>query len=254
MDLFGSELFKEQKGSLQSFIQANILKFSPEIGDSWKKVLSFCFQEEKILDIKKIILHEIRNGEVVYPLMKDVFNAYKLTPFESVRVVILGQDPYHGKGQAHGLSFSVPVGQPIPASLQNIFKELVSDIGIDFPKTGNLFHWAKQGVLLLNTILTVRKSCPASHRNIGWEIFTDYTIKSLSESNEHSGIIFVLWGRYAQKKKVIIDQKKHFVLEAAHPSPFSAYNGFLGCKHFSKINELLLKQNKKPINWFELQE
>jgi uracil-DNA glycosylase len=177
-----------------------------------------------------------------------VFNAFKLTPFENVKVVILGQDPYHGPGQAEGLCFSVPSGIPLPPSLQNIYKEIEQDLGIKMNvKNGHLAKWCEQGVFLLNAVLTVEKGKPASHAGKGWEIFTDEVIRKISE--EKSGVVFLLWGNYAIKKKALIDTSKHFVLNAPHPSPFSAYSGFFGCEHFSKTNEILEKQNQKPIDW-----
>jgi len=186
-------------------------------------------------------------GKIIYPPGPLIFNAFKQTPFDKVQVVILGQDPYHNKGQAHGLSFSVPDGCPKPPSLVNIFKELKNDLGIEIPENGNLTKWAQQGVLLLNAALTVRQNEPGSHGQIGWLQFTDNVIKKISEEKE--GIIFLLWGKFAQEKQSLIDETKHYVLKAAHPSPFSANNGFLGCKHFSKVNDLLMKQHKTPIDW-----
>jgi uracil-DNA glycosylase len=182
------------------------------------------------------------------PKSEEVFNAFNHTPFDAVKIVILGQDPYHGVGQAHGLSFSVRKGIAIPPSLQNIYKELQTDIpGFQYPTHGELTQWADQGVLLLNATLTVRLSQAGSHQNKGWEQFTDQAIASLSEHRE--GLIFMLWGKFAQNKIPLINTNKHHVLKAAHPSPFSAYNGFLGCQHFSKANEILVQQGKSPIDW-----
>ena len=176
-----------------------------------------------------------------------IFNAFNQTPFNKVKVVILGQDPYHGSGQAMGLSFSVPKGVKPPPSLVNIFKELKSDIGLPIPTQGDLTPWAKQGVLLLNAVLTVRENEPASHAKIGWMHFTDAVIRKISD--EKKGVVFLLWGKFAEQKQTLIDETKHFVLKAAHPSPFSADKGFFGCKHFSKTNELLAKQGLQVINW-----
>jgi uracil-DNA glycosylase len=187
-------------------------------------------------------------GKQIYPYFTDIFNAYNTTSFEKVKVVIIGQNPYHGPNQAHGLAFSVQEGCKIPPSLQNIFKELDSDLGKSIPEHGDLTRWAEQGVLLLNTSLTVREGQPNSHLDIGWNILTDVTIQRISQFSE-SGIVFILWGKHAQKCKRLIDQSKHYILEAAHPSPFSAYTGFFGCKHFYKTNQILESQNKSIINW-----
>ncbi len=176
-----------------------------------------------------------------------MFRALDTTPFDEVKVVILGQDPYHNPGQAEGLSFSVPKGQKLPPSLQNIFKELKTDLGIETPTHGSLVNWAKQGVLLLNATLTVRENQPGSHQKKGWENFTDSIIRELSFRK--NGLVFILWGKYAQAKTNLIDTTKHFILQAPHPSPFSVERGFYGCKHFSKTNELLLEQGLSPINW-----
>lgn len=183
----------------------------------------------------------------VYPPPKLVFNAFDRCPFDRVKVVIIGQDPYHGPGQAHGFCFSVPEGMQIPPSLQNIYKEIRSDLGIDVPTSGNLERWADQGVLLLNATLTVRAGEAGSHQGKGWEEFTDATIVALSEQREN--LVFMLWGNYARKKKALIDLEKHLVLEAAHPSPLSAHNGFFGCKHFSKANTYLTDHAATPIEW-----
>jgi uracil-DNA glycosylase len=176
-----------------------------------------------------------------------VFNAFAQCPFDTVKVVILGQDPYHGKGQAHGLAFSVPDHVPIPPSLQNIYKEIKNDIGTDVPQTGNLERWAKQGVLLLNATLTVEQGNPGSHQGRGWEVFTDAVIQKISKEKEH--VVFLLWGKFAQSKSSLIDENKHLILKAAHPSPFSAHNGFFGCHHFSKTNSYLQSHGKGPIVW-----
>ncbi len=213
--------------------------------DSWNDILYNEIQKEYFKELEDFLEEEL-NNKTVYPTHKLMFNAFNLTPFNQVKVVIIGQDPYHGKNQANGLCFSVNDGIKIPPSLNNIFKEIKNDLGKVY-QNGNLEHWAKQGVLLLNTILTVEQSKPGSHKKKGWEIFTDYCIKELSAKK--NGLIFILWGNYAKKKKEIIDTKKHFILEAAHPSPFSAHNGFFGCKHFSKTNAFLKQQNSTIISW-----
>lgn len=214
---------------------------------SWQKIMAEEFNKSYFLALSQFLAEEEKNGELIYPEQQQLFSAFNLTPFEKVQVIILGQDPYHDSGQAEGLSFSVPAGKKIPPSLQNIFKELKSDLAIPIPTTGSLENWAKQGVLLLNSILSVRAHQPGSHRQKGWELFTDEIIKQLSSQKE--GLIFLLWGKYAQEKENLIDRNKHYVLTSTHPSPFSAYRGFLGCKHFSKTNELLVFQAKTPINW-----
>lgn len=218
-----------------------------QIEESWKKVLKDEFEKTYFQHIVTFLKAEKALGKTIYPPGTLIFNAFKQTPFDKVNVVILGQDPYHNKGQAHGLSFSVPEGVPKPPSLVNIFKELKNDLGIEIPANGNLEKWAQQGVLLLNTSLTVREKEPGCHTQIGWLQFTDHVIKKISDEKE--GIIFLLWGKFAQEKQSLIDETKHYVLKAAHPSPLSAHNGFFGCKHFSKTNELLMKQYKTPIDW-----
>jgi len=221
---------------------------SPSLESSWLAVLDQEFEKDYMKSLMAFLQQEKDNKQTIYPKGSDIFNALNTTPFSEVKVVILGQDPYHGVGQAHGLSFSVQRGVAIPPSLKNIYKELETDVpGFKSPGHGNLTHWAEQGVLLLNATLTVRASEAGSHQNRGWEIFTDEIIKALSQKREH--IVFLLWGRYAQAKAALIDQKKHYVLTAAHPSPFSAYNGFFGSKHFSKANQLLVQNNLKPIDW-----
>ncbi|OGG65546.1 uracil-DNA glycosylase [Candidatus Kaiserbacteria bacterium RIFCSPLOWO2_02_FULL_45_11b] len=185
--------------------------------------------------------------KTIYPDRQSIFKAFYLCPFADVRVVILGQDPYHGVGQAHGLSFSVPGEQKLPPSLRNIYKELESDLGQTANTSGDLTHWAKQGVLLLNSTLTVEAGLPASHQGLGWETFTDAVIAKISKAKEH--VVFLLWGKFAQEKKSLINETKHLVLTAPHPSPFSAYTGFFGCKHFSQTNEYLKQHGSKPINW-----
>ena len=218
-----------------------------QIHNSWKQILDAEFQQPYFTAIKTFLLKEREEGAIIYPPGSLIFNAFNLTPFDQLKVVILGQDPYHGKGQAHGLCFSVPDGTSPPPSLQNIFKEINSDLNLPVPKSGNLTKWAQQGVMLLNALLTVRANQPASHHNIGWETFTDAVIRKISE--EKRGIIFLLWGKYAQDKQALIDLNKHYVLKAAHPSPYSASNGFFGCKHFSRTNELLELDGKTSIDW-----
>lgn len=218
-----------------------------KIESSWKEVLKDEFDQPYFTDIVAILHKEKKSGEIIYPPGNLIFNAFDKTPFDRVKCVILGQDPYHGPGQAHGLCFSVNDGIKPPPSLVNIFKELKSDLGIPIPTTGNLTPWTQQGVFLLNAMLTVKARQPASHSKIGWEQFTNTVIRRLSERRE--GIIFLLWGRFAQNKQALIDTSRHHVLTAAHPSPFSAANGFFGCKHFSKTNDLLQKEGKSPIVW-----
>jgi uracil-DNA glycosylase len=219
-----------------------------KIEASWKEVLQNEFGKPYFLEVATHLKMEILAGKVIYPPGPLIFNAFNQTPFSKVKVVILGQDPYHNPGQAHGLSFSVPNGIKPPPSLMNIYKEIQQDIGIPMPaEYGNLTKWAEQGVLLLNAILTVRANEPASHSKIGWMNFTDAVIKKISD--EKKGVVFLLWGKFAQEKQLLIDETKHFVLKAAHPSPFSADKGFFGCKHFSKTNKILTDQELEPIDW-----
>lgn len=218
----------------------------PAIPESWKKVLHAEFTKEYFVNLKQFLLDE-KSKYTIYPKNRDIFHAYNSMEFHDVKVVILGQDPYHGVGQAHGLSFSVQDGIVFPPSLKNIFKELVDDIGCDYPTSGNLTKWAEQGVLLLNTVLTVRAGEANSHREKGWEYFTDATIRAISENLEN--VVFILWGRPAQMKEKLIDTSKHFILKAPHPSPLSSYRGFFGSKPFSKTNEYLLEHGKTPIDW-----
>lgn len=216
------------------------------IEESWKKELKDEFESEYFKQLTDKV-KQAYFSKTVYPPPKLIFSAFDLCPFDKVKVVIIGQDPYHGPGQAQGLSFSVPDGLRIPPSLRNIYKEIKSDLGLEIPDSGNLEHWAKQGVLLLNATLTVEDGTAGAHQGWGWEQFTDAAIKRVSEDKE--GVVFLLWGRYAQNKEELIDSSKHLILKAAHPSPLSAHNGFFGCKHFSKTNEYLESQNKKPIKW-----
>lgn len=215
------------------------------IEESWKSVLGAEFDKTYFELLRSFLRQEIKT-QTVYPKGADIFKAFELTPFENVRVVILGQDPYHGHGQAHGLCFSVPEGVPHPPSLKNIFKELKQDTGFIIPSGGNLEPWARQGVLLLNSVLTVRKDQAGSHAGKGWEQFTDAVIRSVS--NHKNGVVFLLWGNYARRKKELIDESKHYILEAAHPSPLSAHNGFFGCGHFSETSRILEGQGQ-PLNW-----
>lgn len=219
-----------------------MIKFNNE----WDGVLAPLFENERYLSIRNFLKQEY-STQTIYPNMHDIFNCFKYTDYSSVKAVILGQDPYHGYGQAHGLCFSVQRGIKPPPSLVNIYKELKTDLEIEIPTHGELTSWAKQGVLLLNTVLTVREGKPNSHKDCGWQWFTDEVIKLLN--NRDKPIVFILWGGNARSKKKFIDQNKHFIIESAHPSPLSAYNGFLGSKPFSKTNELLQSANIEPINW-----
>lgn len=219
---------------------------APQIEESWKQVLWDQFQSPYFSDLKQFLLEEKKHYSV-FPPGKFIFNAFNSCPFDKVKVVIIGQDPYHDVGQAHGLCFSVQDGIPFPRSLVNIFKELSEDVGFRMPQSGNLQKWANQGVLLLNATLTVRAHQAGSHQNHGWETFTDCAIQRLSE--QRTGIVFLLWGNYAIRKRELIDETKHYVLTAAHPSPLSASRGFFGCRHFSKTNALLMSMGKSPIDW-----
>ena len=219
---------------------------TPRINNDWDVILKDEFQKKSFKKLMQRITNE-RKEYTVFPSENNIFTAFKLSSFSKTKIVIIGQDPYHAKGQAHGLAFSVQNGIKNPPSLKNIFKELANDIGVNIPKNGSLENWANQGILLLNATLTVREKEAGSHQNLGWEDFTDTVISKLS--SEKNGLIFLLWGAFAQRKSIFIDDKKHHILTAAHPSPFSAYKGFLGCKHFSKTNHLLIKNNQKPIDW-----
>ena len=217
------------------------------IEQSWKDELKEEFGKPYFENIVHILKEEKKVGKVIYPPGKQIFNAFEYTPFDKVKVVIIGQDPYHNAGQAHGLSFSVPDGVAPPPSLVNIFKEINADLDIPIPHTGNLEKWAKQGVLLLNASLTVIANTPMSHSQLGWHLFTDEVIKHISKHKEH--VVFLLWGKFAQNKENLIDATKHKVLKAAHPSPFSAHSGFFGCGHFSKTNNWLQEIGERPIDW-----
>lgn len=216
------------------------------IDPSWKAHLVEEFSKPYFAQIKRFLAHEKSIGKTIFPPGPQIFNAFEKTHFEQVRVVILGQDPYHGQGQAMGLCFSVPENVAVPASLKNIFKEIHRDIGLPIPANGDLTPWTAQGIFLLNAILTVEKNQAGSHSKIGWQLFTDAVIKTLSDHRK--GLIFLLWGNYARSKKALIDLSKHRVLEAAHPSPL-ARDAFKGCAHFSKVNSILVQQGEKPINW-----
>ena len=219
-----------------------------QIENSWKQILTEQFEQPYFLELQQFLQLEKNQGKIIYPPSAFVFNAFNSSPFNKVRVVILGQDPYHGIGQAHGLCFSVPSEiKKLPPSLKNIYKELQNDVGFKIPNHGNLQKWTTQGVFLLNAILTVEANTPASHQKRGWEQFTNAVIKKLSEQRE--GLIFLLWGNFAQQKTTLIDTQKHIILKAPHPSPFSAHSGFFGCKHFSQVNDILRSKGELPIDW-----
>lgn len=216
------------------------------IGNNWDSLLSEEYKKEYFLKMIDFLNKEYKN-KTIYPKKNEIFNAFRYTSFDNIKVVIIGQDPYHGPNQAEGLSFSVSNSVLKPPSLQNIFKELESDLGIPFPEANSLKPWANEGVLLLNSVLTVQEHSPASHKNIGWETFTDNVIKKINEKKEP--VVFILWGAFARSKKELITNPKHLIIESAHPSPFSARNGFFGSKPFSKTNEFLRKNNIKEIDW-----
>ena len=217
-----------------------------KIEESWKEVLYEEFKKPYFEQIKDALIQEKENGKIIYPPGPLIFNAFNQTPFDQVKVVIIGQDPYHNPNEAMGLCFSVPRGVKVPPSLKNVFKEINRDLNITIPKHGDLTSWASQGIFLLNAMLTVRKNDAGSHKNIGWQTFTDAVIKLLSD--HRSNIVFLLWGNFAQSKGQFIDPQKHFILSAAHPSPL-ARNAFSGCSHFSKTNEILIKNGQSPIDW-----
>lgn len=218
-----------------------------QIEDSWKEALAEEFKKPYFTEIAGFLKKEKQAGKTIYPAGQFIFNAFNTTPFDEVKVVILGQDPYHNPGQAHGLAFSVPENVAPPPSLVNIFKEIQEDLGLQMVRTGTLVKWAQQGVLLLNAALTVEAHQPMSHSKIGWHHFTDDVIRLISEKKEH--VVFMLWGGFAKGKAPLIDKSKHLVLTAAHPSPLSAHNGFFGCQHFSKANRWLQEHGLKPIDW-----
>ncbi|MBB2202956.1 uracil-DNA glycosylase [Gluconacetobacter tumulisoli] len=217
------------------------------LAKSWREALAPEFDAPYMRALKDFLIASKNSGKVIFPKGGEYFRALDLTPLESVKVVILGQDPYHGDGQAHGLCFSVRPGVRIPPSLANIYKEIQADLGIPPARHGFLEHWAKQGVLLLNSVLTVERACAASHQGKGWERFTDAIIARVNA--QERPVVFMLWGAYAQRKAAFVDSSKHLVLKAAHPSPLSAHNGFFGCRHFSKANEFLVKNGLTPIDW-----
>lgn len=216
------------------------------LNNDWDEILKDEFEKEYYQKLRKFLITEYKS-ETIYPKMENIFSALKLTSYKDCKVLILGQDPYHGPNQAHGLAFSVNIGIKTPPSLQNMYKELRDELGLYVPNNGYLVPWAEQGILLLNTALTVRAGAANSHSKVGWEIFTDSIIKYLNDREDP--VIFVLWGRNARKKKAFINTDRHYILEAAHPSPLSAHNGFFGCGHFKKINEILSSLGKKEINW-----
>lgn len=216
------------------------------LGGGWDEILSPLFSDEKYIKIREFLKHEYSNY-TVYPDMYDLYNCFRYTPLNKLKAVILGQDPYHEPNQAHGLCFSVKPNVPLPPSLQNIYKEIESDLGIKEPRCGDLTKWANEGVLLLNTTLTVREHIANSHSKCGWAWFTDSVIKLISENTENT--VFILWGGNARSKAPLIDKNRHLILQCAHPSPLSAYNGFFGCKHFSKTNEYLISHGKSPVDW-----
>lgn len=218
-----------------------------KLDQSWLAHIGAEFDKPYMQSLKQFLQQEKAKGKIVYPKGDEIFNAMNTTPFEKVRVVILGQDPYHGAGQAHGLSFSVPEGVRPPPSLVNIYKEISDEFGTPVPKSGNLIHWAEQGVLLLNATLTVEQGLAGSHQNKGWEAFTDAIIHTLNDQHDH--LVFMLWGSYAQKKGAFIDRNRHLVLQSVHPSPLSAHRGFLGCGHFKKANDYLQQHGQAPIQW-----
>jgi uracil-DNA glycosylase len=219
---------------------------NPQIEPGWKEVLSEEFNSSYFISLKEFLIEE-KKKYTIYPPGNQIFNAFNHTSFDQVRIVLLGQDPYHGPGQAHGLCFSVPDGIKPPPSLVNIFKEMHTDLGVPVSQQGNLLKWAKQGMLLLNATLTVRANQAGSHQGKGWEQFTDAVIHTISEKK--AGVVFILWGKYAQAKESLIDLNKHYILKAAHPSPFSSFNGFFGCGHFSKTNAILERHGFQKIDW-----
>lgn len=218
-----------------------------KLESSWLDVLQEEFEKNYMLELKSFLLHEKNAGKIIYPKGSEIFNSMNTTSIFDIKTVVIGQDPYHGEGQAHGLAFSVRKGIQLPPSLRNIYKEIENEFGCKMSDSGDLTNWAKQGVLLLNATLTVEQAKAGSHQGKGWEIFTDKIIKTVNEKCD--GVVFMLWGSYAQKKSEYIDSKKHLILRAPHPSPLSAHRGFLGCGHFKKANEYLLSKGKEPIDW-----
>jgi uracil-DNA glycosylase len=240
MTILSKKVMKERQ-------DVNMSAKDAKLDESWKNQIGEEFSKPYMQALREFLQSEKQRGEIIYPKGGEIFNALNTTPFDKVRVVILGQDPYHGEGQAHGLSFSVREGVILPPSLKNIYKEIEAEFGMPPPRSGNLTRWAQQGVLLLNATLTVRKAQAGSHQNKGWEIFTDAVIRAINDHHDH--IVFMLWGSYAQKKGDFIDRSKHLVLSAPHPSPLSAHRGFLGCGHFKAANEYLENNRREPIQW-----
>jgi uracil-DNA glycosylase len=232
---------------IETAVATEIHPVKPQMDNSWLELVGDELETPTMQGLRAFLAAEIAAGRGFFPPGRLVFNALRLTPFDAVRVVILGQDPYHGRGQAMGLSFSVPAGVAPPPSLRNIFAELGTDLDLPLPASGDLTPWAERGVLLLNSVLTVAPGSPASHAGKGWETFTDRVIAELSTRRD--GIVFLLWGRYAQQKGAIVDTTRHHVLTAAHPSPYSASNGFFGCRHFSRANALLAADGRPPLDW-----
>jgi uracil-DNA glycosylase len=243
MNIVYEHLPKFQVKAIVKLLIMATIKLEP----SWKIYLVKEFEKDYMKNLKSFLIEQKQKGKIIYPHGDDIFNAFNLTPFDQVKVVIIGQDPYHGENQAHGLCFSVKKGVPIPPSLVNIFKELQDDQGVKIPPHGHLEHWAESGVLLLNSVLTVEKGKAGSHHGRGWEEFTDKVIEILNEKKEN--LVFILWGSPAQKKAQFVDNKKHLVIKAPHPSPLSAYRGFFGSKPFSKTNNYLIKKGISPIDW-----
>ncbi len=248
---FGQIIQKPPKSGAFSFLENIVFclmtNAAVKLDASWLDKIRAEFDKPYMLTLKSFLKNEKEKGKIIYPKGDHIFNAMNTTPFEKVRVVILGQDPYHGEGQAHGLSFSVPEGVKPPPSLMNIYKEIIAEYGGTLPKSGNLTHWAEEGVLLLNATVTVENALAGSHQNKGWEEFTDAIIRIINDQHNH--VVFMLWGSYAQKKGAFIDRKRHLVLEAPHPSPLSAHRGFLGCGHFKHANDYLEKNGFPVINW-----
>lgn len=226
---------------------SNKIPKKPILPVSWMNHLGKEFQKDYMINLGSFLKEEIGAGKVIFPPSCEIFSAFTLTSLDEVKVVIIGQDPYHGEDQAHGLCFSVKPSMKVPPSLKNIYKELASDLGLEKPDHGFLESWAKNGVLMINNVLTVERSQPASHKGKGWEIFTDKVVETLN--NESENLVFLLWGSHAQKKAANVNREKHLVLECSHPSPFSAHKGFLGSKHFSRSNEYLKNCSIKPIDW-----
>lgn len=234
---------------MENTLDSSLSTLKPRIKlpECWLNQIGSYFETHSMQNLRKFLLDESKRASIVYPRGSEIFAAFHLTPFYQTKVVIIGQDPYHGAGQAHGLAFSVNKGIALPPSLRNIFRELQCDLGVAIPKSGDLSPWAMQGVLLLNSVLTVQAGLPGSHQNRGWELFTDHVVKTLSQFREN--LVFVLWGTFAQKKRSFIDSERHVILSSAHPSPLSAHRGFFGSKPFSKINQILESRGVAKIDW-----